>query len=309
MKPGYLFFVFVLTAAVFAQTGQQTVDRSTSAGASQGDAQNLQIGPGDLLDINVYDVPELILKMRVDDNGNVALPLVGTEHWAGLTPLQAQDLLKKKLVEGGFVKTPEATILVDEYATQGISVGGEVNQPGIYPLLGPHRLNDAISAAGGLTPRAGHTVTIEHRDDPENPMVLELPNSRNLSSANIFLRPGDSVVVAKAGVVYVVGDVVHPGAFLMENNTRLTILQAIAMSQGPTKTALLTQARIVRKTPQGVQEVPVALDKIMKGRMPDRLLEADDIVFLPSSKLKDAGAVTVHAAIAAAASIAAYTVH
>ena len=100
----------------------------------------------------MYDVPELTLKVRVGEDGSVNLPLVGSMHWAQLSVSQAEELLAKKLVQDDFVKVPQVSILISEYATQNVSVGGEVNHPGIYPLLGPHTLFDAISTAGGFRP-------------------------------------------------------------------------------------------------------------------------------------------------------------
>ncbi|ABF39839.1 polysaccharide export protein [Candidatus Koribacter versatilis Ellin345] len=308
MKNWLLIGIVALSSWTFAQTDAHPTASSNEFPTRGQHVKTLLIGPGDLLDLNVYDVPELILKVRVDDNGDVSIPLIGQQHWGGLTTVQAADLVTKKLIEGDFVKNPEVSILVDEFATQGISISGEVNQPGIYPLLGPHRLNDAISAAGGLSPRAGRTVTIVHRAHVDEPVIIDLPNSRNMVEANVELEPGDSILVSKAGVVYVMGEVIRPGAFLMENNTRMTILQAVTMAQGPTNIAALGGTRIVRKTPQGVQQFPVALDKITKGVIPDRLLDADDIVVLPKSGVKIAGQITARSAVAAAAALAVYAI-
>ncbi len=307
----YVVFVAVFLIAVSLSAQDNQSENGTVPGASSAPeavSPDLVIGPGDLLDINVFDVPELILKVRVSDAGDVSLPLVGNLRFAGLSTVQAERLLARQLVDGDFVKKPEISILISEYATQGITISGEVNQPGIYPLLGPHRLYDAISAAGGLTPRAGRTVTIVHKAAPDDPTVLDLPRDTALLQANIQVVPGDTIIVSKAGVVYAVGEVVRPGAFLMETNTRLTILQVIALSQGPTRTAALNRAQIVRRTPQGLKEIPVQLDKILKARAPDHLLEPDDIVFLPSSKIKGAGQLSARSVVAVAASLAVFAV-
>ncbi len=129
---------------------------------------------------------------------------------------------------------------------------GEVQKPGIYPLLGSRRLYDAISAAGGTTPKAGTYALITHRNDPEHPARVTISNGPPDSMANnVPVVPGDTIVVSKAGIVYVVGDVHMPGGFVMENDKNITVLQAIALAQGLNPNAALDSAKLIRKTPQG----------------------------------------------------------
>ena len=109
------------------------------------------------------------------------------------------------------------SIFVKEYATGGISVLGEVQKPGIYPLLGHRTLLDAISAAGGTTPKAGKTVSITHRDRPNSPEIIMLSRDEGETMSNEAVRPGDTVAVSKAGMVYVVGDVKEPTGIIMDN--------------------------------------------------------------------------------------------
>ena len=274
---------------------------------SKQDQSNLTIGPADLLDILVYDVPELVLKARVSDAGTVTLPLVGDLKVGNHTVKEAQDELAKALVEKNLVLHPQVSILITEFATQGITVMGEVLQPGIYPLLGPHRLFDAIAAAGGLSGKAARTVKVSHKADPDHAQEIELPQDLvTSSSSNVPLVPGDTVVVAKAGVIYVVGEVNKPGGFLMENNTRMSVLQSLALAQGTTKMANLKGAMIVRRSPSGMQEIPVQLNKIMEAKSTDRLLMGDDIVFVPSSKAKSFGKRAADAAVGSAVAAVIY---
>lgn len=272
-------------------------------GANRGQAA-LQMGPGDLLEINVYRVPELAIKTRVDEQGSANLPLVGKLQFSGLTVSEAEELLASTLVERGLVLKPQVTIFVDEYATQGVTVLGEVNQPGTYPLFGPHRLFDAISAAGGLTPRASSTITLIHHGDTTHPQHLNYAAIKADLGMDVALEPGDTIVVDKAPVIYVVGDVNKPGAFLMENNSELTVLRAIALAQGATHTAALSKASIVRKTPDGTVQIQLRLDRIMHGNASDFALRADDIVFLPTSKVKASAKRGVEAALEATVGLA-----
>jgi polysaccharide export outer membrane protein len=195
----------------------------------------------------------------------------------------------KRLIEGGYFVDPQVSIFVKEYATQGISVLGEVQKPGIYPLLGSHKLFDAISAAGGTTARAGNTVTITRRNLPETPEAVPLfygPNGSQPRS-NVQVLPGDTVVVSKAGIVYVVGDVGKPGGFVMENS-EMTVLQAVAMAQGPGQDAKLNSAKLIRRVSGELQEIPIPLKEILAAKSPDLNLQPEDIVFVPNDTGKTA---------------------
>jgi len=249
-------------------------------------SSDLIIGSGDLLEVSVYGAPDFIKQVRVSDSGQISLPLIGSVQVAGHTIHDAELIVQKRLADGGFFTDPQVSIFAREYATQGISVLGEVQKPGIYPLPGQRSLFDAISAAGGVTPRAGNTVTITHRARPQEPQTVQLPSGKTLpSESNVDVFPGDTIVVSKAGIVYVVGDVHLPGGFVLENSD-LTVLQAVAMAQGTNTTAKLDNTVLIRKTPEGRQEIPILLSKVMTAKAPDPKLQADDIVFVPRSTAK-----------------------
>lgn len=256
------------------------------------------IGPGDLLDLTVFNVPELILKVRVDSHGVVSLPLIGDMKLAGTTVRDAQLLIARELVDRQMVKKPQVSVFIEEFATQGITVYGEVNTPGIYPLMGPHKLYDAISAAGGLTLKSGRTLTILHAGQTDHPEAINLLGS--LEQTNVTISPGDTIIVPKTGVVYVLGEVNKPGVFLMENNTSISLVKAIALAQGTTKLASLKRAIILRKSPDGTAETTVSLDRIYSGKDRDLQLSAEDTVFVPLSNVKNYGAMGIQAAIQAA---------
>ena len=183
---------------------------------------------------------------------------------------------------------------------------GEVQRPGIYPLPGRRSLFDAISAAGGVTARAGNTITITHRSQPQESQVVRLPADETLPpQSNVSVLPGDTVVVSKAGLVYVVGDVRMPGGFVLENSD-LTVLQAIAMAQGTNTTAKLDNTILIRKSPEGRQEIPILLSKVMSAQSPDPKLQADDIVFVPRSTAKAATRRALEAVLQTVTGVAIY---
>jgi polysaccharide export outer membrane protein len=272
------------------------------------EAPKLRLGSGDLLDIAVFGVPELSQQARISDSGEIAFPLIGVVHLAGLTPEDARKLVETRLRDDGMLNDPHVSLFVKEYATQGISILGEVAHPGIYPLLGSRRLYDVISVAGGLTLAAGRLVTITHRDRPGEPVTVSFDSDPAKSSSynNVEVFPGDTIVVSKAGLVYVVGDVVQPGGYIMGNNERMTVLEALAFAKGANRNAALGSAKIIRRTPDGPHEIPIPLNKILSAKASDMPLQAEDIVFVPSSAAKSAVRKTIDSIVQVATGVAIY---
>lgn len=265
------------TATATAQPGQNVTPVSGS---------DVLIQNGDLLAISLYGIPDFNKEVRVAEKGDITLPLIGDVHVAGLTIHGAEALVQKRLVEGGFFTDPQVSITARESVSQSTSVLGEVQRPGIYFLPGQHSLFDALSAAGGTTPRAGNTITITHRGRPNEVRTVTLPPNQTLPpESNVAIDPGDTIVVSKAGIVYVLGDVRLPGGFVMDNSN-VTVLQAVAMAQGANTTAKLDRTILIRKTQQGKQEIPVRLSKVMAAKSPDLKLQADDVLFVPRSNAK-----------------------
>ena len=297
--------VLSATACLTAQiSDSRTGNPSTEASVNGRLYEPLvRLGTGDLIEISVYNVPELTTKARIGGNGDVYLPLIDYVHVSGLTVAEAQALVEKRLSEGGFVKNPHVTLFVDEYVSQGASVLGEVNKPGVYPVMGEQRLFDLVSAAGGLSDKAGRVVTVTHRKQSDKPLTLTLAmNLMATPESNIAIAPGDTIVVHRADIIYVVGDVGHPSGFLMDTGS-MTVLQAIAMAGGANKTAKLSGTRIIHKSPSGVVETPVELKKVLQAKAPDLELQPNDILFIPSSTTKILGGRTLEAAFQAATAV------
>jgi polysaccharide biosynthesis/export protein len=269
----------------------------------------VKLGPGDLLEVSVYNVPELATKARVNNSGDIYLPLVDYVHVEGLTQEEAQGLIQKRLEEGGFVRNPHVTIFVDEAASQGVTLLGEVSRPGIYPDTVDRKLYQVISQAGGFTPSASRKIAIIRRGQPE-PIHVDLP--RNLAdnlSGDVEILPGDTITVPRAPIIYVVGDVGRPSGLLVDNGT-LTVLQALALAGGTNHTAKLSAARLIRKTPTGeMTETRIQLKKMLEAKTPDFTLQADDILFVPVSGGRILADATFNAAMAAATAVTIYSIH
>ena len=266
----------------------------------------VRIGPGDDLDINVFGLPELSQHARVGNSGDVSLPLVGNLHLAGLSNDEAQLLIERRLADGHFVNNPQVSVYVKEYTAEGISLMGEVSRPGVYSPLGAHRLLDLIETAGGLTEKGGGTVTVAHRDDQEHPITITFSkDAAKTAENNIELLPGDTAVVSKAGIVYVVGEVNRPGGFVIQDN-KITASQILAMASGPTHQAALDGTKVIRHTPEGLKDIPLPLKKVLKAKTPDVELLPDDIVWVPSSKTSGIASQTASTVLGMAASMAVY---
>ncbi len=249
---------------------------------------SLLLTVGDLLDVEVFNTPELSGRVRVDQNGSVAMPVVGDVKVASLTPSQAAAAIEQRLRDDQLMFTPSVTVLVTDYATQGIDVLGEVRNPGIYRFLGTHSLYDALTAAGGTTPAEGSIITITHHSDPLNPTIIHVQSPDYSTTQRMTqVKPGDIVDVSRAETIYVVGDVSHSGQFPLSYGKPLNVLDALALAQGANKTAKLGNVSIVRKTADGgAQAIPVDLRAIEKNNAADPVLQADDIVVIPRSGVR-----------------------
>jgi polysaccharide export outer membrane protein len=281
----------LLSVSLLAQTpvpaeatpAPSATDTASSTAPRAPFSSSSKLGAGDLIELNVYGVPDLNTKARIGNSGDVYLPLVDYVHLADLTVDEAQELIQKRLEDGGFVRNPHVSIFVSESASQAVNMMGEVSHPGTYPAIGERRLFDMISIAGGLTDKAGRNVTIIHRDKADQKVELRLPSNLAEDTANnVPIAPGDSVIVSRAGVVYVVGDVTRPSGFMIEEDT-LTVLKAFALAGGATRTASLNNSKILRQTPNGVKEIPVALKKMLQAKSPDVALVKGDVLFVPGS--------------------------
>jgi polysaccharide biosynthesis/export protein len=273
------------------------------------ESTQVRLGPGDLIEVSVYNVSELNSKVRISDRGDIYLPLINYVHVDGLTQEEAQTLIEKRLSDGGFVRSPHVSIFVDDALSQGVTLIGEVAKPGIYPDVADRKLYEVVSEAGGFTQAASRKIAILRRNQAE-PIRIDLP--RNLAddtSGNVDIQPGDTITVPRAPIIYVVGDVGRPSGLLVDNGA-LTVLQALALAGGTNHTAKLGATRIIRKGPNGVMtETKVEVKKMLEAKVPDVTLHADDILFVPVSGAKVAAGKTIDVATTAAAAVLVYSVH
>jgi polysaccharide export outer membrane protein len=315
------------SAAVPGQDAAQTNDRlmqlALADRAKQGD---YIIGSGDLLNIEVFDVAELSREVRVNESGFVALPLIPVRVQAsGLTTIQLQDKVTELLQVNGLVSHPLVTVSVKEQHSAPITIIGAVNKPTVIQATPRTTLLEALSEAGGVTNDAGASVLVTRsagavdqdtvgqngtanssaQDATRAPVItVDLNELLNTGEAkyNIPLLGGDVVTVPRAGVIYAVGALTHPGGFVTGGDRQqMTVLKILSLSGGLTPTAKSADAVIVRQNGAGERrEVPVDLRKILAMKTEDVPLQQSDILFVPDSTSKHALRKTAEIAISLA---------
>jgi polysaccharide export outer membrane protein len=286
--------------------------------------ESLLIGPGDMVHVQVLDAPELEQHARITDSGDFPLLVGGGVHIAGLTPEQASAAIGKHMVDQHYLVNPRISVTVEIYATQNISIIGEVHAPGVYGVTTQKTVADALALAGGLLPDADRNVIIQRHGtgklityySSNSPIVtpdsatagLKTVNETTLRERDTMVNPGDTIRVARAEMVYAIGDFGRPGAFpIVMNDSQLTVLQLVALAGGANKTARLGHTRLVHKGSDGkLEEVQLSLGDMEKGKKPDQILQANDILYVPFSFGKNAalGAISLGAAATSAAPFA-----
>ncbi len=245
-----------------------------------------KIGSKDLLEITVFELPELNQTVRVSEDGSVTLSLLGKVDVAGQT---AQELEKKlaSILEGKYLKTAHVTVFIKEY--QRVAVLGAVGKPGMYELVGPTTLLQVISEAGGLTSEAANELYIyrEGTDGKKNKITVSLSELviKGDQDLNLDLQAKDivNVPIDRMLTVFVFGEVKTPGALQFRQSKKITLLQAIAQAGGTTEWASKSNLVISRKDQKTGKErkIEVNLKNIIRGKASDIVLEEGDVVIVP----------------------------
>jgi polysaccharide biosynthesis/export protein len=297
------------SVAMFAQQAGETAPAAPARNMPP-PPPSLPISFGDLIQVTVFDSPELSGALRVNSKGEVVLPLGGAVNVKGLTAADAGTAIAAQLKQAGILLEPHVMVMILEYETQGVTVTGEVKAPGVYPLLANRTVIDMIAMAGGLNENAGKVATVFHRDNPgdvrEVKLNVSVQTAASATEGSVEVLPGDTISVSRSGVIYVLGDVGRPGGFLVEHNDRLSILQALALAQGANQTASFGSTRLMRKTESGRIEIDLDLKKVLKGDASDFLLADGDILYVPVSYKKIYSMRALEAAIGVGSQVAIY---
>lgn len=291
-------------------TGTGAPGRTAPASNSPGGAATMPapIGPGDSLEVGEAHSGESRASVRVSNAGTVTLALAGEVQVAGMDEQAAAHAIEAALIGRGMLLHPQVTVLVTAYAGQDVSILGEVGRPGVYAYTVHHRLLDLISAASGVGANSGRLVTIIHRDDPKTvlPVALDPNGTDSTLDHNPELLPGDTVQVSRAGLVYVVGDVVRPGGFPVDPVQGISVVQALSLAWGPGQNASLSKALLIREQAGGRTLTTLNLKRMLRGLDPDQPIHDRDILFVPDSMAKNLWNRTMESVIQSAAGVSIY---
>lgn len=247
-----------------------------------------RLGPKDLLEIKVLEIPELSVERRVSENGSISLPLLGDFPVSNLTATEVKDHLQE-LLKSKFVNRADVSVVIKEFANKPISVLGAVHRPGSLTLSGRWTLLEAISAAGGLTEAAGRRIVILRHPEGKPAEALEFSTEEvfrgSAAIASTPIYPADVINVPARGLVkvYCLGEVKNSGAIEFTTDDRITLLSVLAKAGGLTDRASKT-IRIKRRDSSG-RDVETVVDykRILSGKDPDPVLKADDVVVIKES--------------------------
>jgi polysaccharide biosynthesis/export protein len=253
----------------------------------------MPVGIDDLLSIQVYDSPELTRTVRIGADGTIRMPMLLQKIKVdGMMPAGIETAIAGELQAEGILVNPVVTVAVAEYRSRPISVTGAVKSPTTLQALPGTTLLDAITRAQGLSEDAGDAILVSRSvtgvDGKVNKLTQRISASALLQntdpSLNIPLQGGEQVLVPDAGRVYVVGNVKMPGAIKVHEAGDITVMKALAMSQGldrfPNKTAYIFR----REGSPNQEGIPVELSSIMDRKSPDVALQPNDILYVPEDK-------------------------
>jgi len=338
LKAKLVFFLLIsLMSIQFAygqeklETPQQTNDRIQQlAKLAQVHPLDTPIGTGDLLHIDVFDVPELTREVRVSDTGDISYPLIpGRIPAAGQTPFQLEANLERLLMENGLISHPQVSVFVKEQVSQPVTLTGALAHPMVYQIIRPSTLLEVLAAAGGIAPEAGSVIIITRQKHPGRVTVQDVTNGTPAEPSpetetitirlqdllesgnpafNIQIFGGDYISVPSAGIVYVEGaGISQPGGYVLQSHgEQITVLKAVALAHGLTGFAKADDAVIFRMNPASGKRdmLPVHIKQISKNKDEDVAMNSNDILYIPDNVGKKVLARGAEAAISIGTSVA-----
>lgn len=336
----FAFLVLLGCAVAFGQDKAQTQPQTTqetnaeiaelAAAAAQPRTGDTPIGAGDILHIDVFEVPDLSQDVRVGETGLISLPLIPERiPVTGCTPYQLSENLDKLLQANGLVMHPQVSVIVKEQNSGPISIAGAVRHPIVLHEVRPTTLIEALAEADGVSDDAGDNILITRQkeqapvcgqeDPPPDPKtdpetfhikVSELLEKGN-PTFNVPVYGGDVITVPRAGIIYVAGAVGQPGGYALNDpGATFDVMKMIALARGVAPYAKSNDSVILRKDPTTGQtkEIRIKLKRIMDRKDPDIRLYADDILYVPGSGTKKALATAGSAAIGIGTGLAIYRI-
>ena len=223
-----------------------------AVGAGVAGAAEVLLGPGDVVRLSVYGSPDLSIETRVSESGAITFPLLGQVGVGGLSVAAAEKKIGNLLEKGGYLKKAEVNMIITTLASQQVSVLGQVNRPGRYPVEGRRKVLDLLAMAGGVNADGGDLISLVRTRDGKTSRetidVVDMVRKGELDK-DYEVAGGDIIYVERAPRAYVTGEVQRPGAFRLERG--MTVQQAISAGGGLTPRGSDTRLRITRRDASG----------------------------------------------------------
>lgn len=239
-------------------------------------AADLPLGAGDVVKINVYNNSDLSLETRVSEAGTISYPLLGEVEVRGLEPAAASRKIAGMLEKGGYIRNAQVNMIVTLLQSQQVSVLGQVNRPGRYPIDGTRNVTDVLALAAGASADADdHVTLIRQNGGASTRQIIDLSELFRATGAptNVQVLAGDIIYVERAPRFYIYGEVQRPGAYRLERN--MSVMQALSVGGGLSARGTQRGLLVKRRDVDGqIKEVNVKLDD---------LLRSDDVVYVKES--------------------------
>jgi polysaccharide biosynthesis/export protein len=319
-KPGIIAFLCILSSSqtTYGQAKDETTQQTNEkiqelASFGKSTLADIPIGAGDLLHIEVFDVPELSRDIRVSTTGEIGFPLVHERiRAAGVTTFQLEQKLQELLRQNGLVANPQVSVFVKEQNSQPVTIMGAVAHPMTYQVNRPITLLELVANAGGITDIAGTVILITRRTETETVKPVSERSKTNDSVAsdsasgattirirlqdllntentafNLPIYGGDVVNIPVGGIVYVMGSgVSQQGGYVVQSHgEQITVLKAVALAHGLGGYAKPDDAVIFRLNPSTGERdaIPVHIKQIEKNKSQDVAMKSNDILYVPDS--------------------------
>jgi polysaccharide export outer membrane protein len=313
-KPVFTVFLCVLLSvqASYGQNKDETTQQTNAriqelANLTRSPLADTPLGAGDLIHVEVFDVPELSRDVRISVSGEIGFPLIHERvRAAGLTPFELEQKIQDILSQGGLVSHPQVSVFVKEQVSQPVTIIGAVGHPMTYQVVRPTTLLELIANAGGIADIAGTEILVTRStlrevvkpisdttnggsDSEAQTIRIQLQDLLNTENTtfNILVQGGDVVNVPPAGMVYILGrGVTQPGGYVLQSRgEQTTVLKAVALAHGLGGYAKPDDAVIYRMNPKtGVREaIPVHIKQIEKNKSEDVAMKSNDILYVPDN--------------------------
>lgn len=267
-----------LLAALWLLLSAITLSSASLANAAEPRANvDYKLGQGDAIRILVFQNPDLTLDSRVSESGTITYPLIGTVNIGGLSIEAAEKRIAAGLKDGGFVQKPQVNIILIQVRGNQVSVLGQVNRPGRFPLeTANNRVSDVLAMAGGIIPSGADSVIVTGiREGKPFRREIDFPGIfiDDKSENDIPVSGGDVIYVHRAPVFYIYGEAQRSGSYRIERG--MTIQQALAQAGGTTMRGTESRIRVHRRMPDG-KVSQLSLD-------PQEPVQADDVIYVRES--------------------------